>query len=87
MMGLRMITRQAYKAELIGENVLLRLITNDSQIMQGRIVDETKHTLLIKCTQGTLRIFKKSYEITLLKRNLVLLGSDLLRRSEERIKD
>ncbi|MEK6846122.1 MAG: ribonuclease P protein subunit [Nanoarchaeota archaeon] len=85
--------KKSFPHELIGKEILVVNSTNHSQIgMRGKIVDETKSTLIIE-SEGNIGKEKKNK--TLLKKSIVfrlgangpvLEGKDLAQRSEERMK-
>ncbi|MBI2573223.1 ribonuclease P protein subunit [Candidatus Woesearchaeota archaeon] len=75
-----------YKGELIGQNVLIHDLNSGCQ-WQGRIIDETKHTLCVTKLTKSLRVFKKNIELSLVDQKQTLKGVDLIRRPEERMKE
>ena len=75
------------KKGIIGKHVRVCLATNPSLIgMQGMVVDETKHTLLVKTERGTKRVLKELVTLELPKEGIRIKGSLLKGRPEERIK-
>ena len=73
------------KEELIGTHVLISdAKTKDLIGINGTIVDETKNTISIKTTKGIKKILKQTVFLKIGK--VIIDGSFLLGRSEERIK-
>lgn len=75
------------KHELIGLAVVVRRATDPSLVgLQGRVVDETRNTLLVDTARGEKRIPKKGAEFMFGPEESLIQGDDLLFRPEDRIK-
>ncbi len=75
------------KKELIGESVKVLSSKNtcDEGIM-GKIVDETRNTLVVETTEKRKTLLKKNIKLLLLRTNTIVECKTILKRSEERIK-
>jgi ribonuclease P protein subunit POP4 len=75
------------KGELIGREVCLTKLSGGSTI-QGRIIDETKNTVVVKAKNQKKRLIKAIYafEFELDGRKLRVDGKHFQKRPEERIK-
>lgn len=50
---------KAYRQELIGAQVTITKANNQELVgLKGIVIDETKHTLVVKTTAGTKRVIK-----------------------------
>ncbi len=77
------------RAELIGKTVKVHDAKNPSiKDMEGKIVDETKHTLKIQTKNGTKTIMKNQVVLDIKhdKHTIRIQGEKITGRSEERIK-
>lgn len=75
------------KAALIGKRVTVIEARNPSLLgMHGIIIDETKHTLLLKTKQGVKRIGKNRITLELPDDHVRIQGRLLIGRPEERVK-
>ncbi|MCD6381369.1 MAG: ribonuclease P protein subunit [Candidatus Aenigmarchaeota archaeon] len=75
--------------ELIGLECKVVNAKNKSQIgLHGRIVDETKKTIVLETKKGMKRVFKAGsiFHIKLGRLWVEILGDDILARPEDRIK-
>ena len=82
-----MMARTIFPGELIGEHVSVIHSNNKSLIgMVGKVVDETKMTLVIETEKGSKVLLKSSITIKMGRTGKVLEGTRLLKRPEERIK-
>ena len=73
------------KKELIGLDIEIAKAANNSLVgIKGRVIDETKNTLLIKTGKGEKRVIKK--QATFLIKGSEIDGKKLAKRPEERIK-
>ncbi len=75
------------KGELIGRDILLRRLS-DGTITKGKIIDETKNTVIVKQGNTQKRLIKALYafEFELGGRTLSVDGKHFQKRPEERIK-
>jgi ribonuclease P protein subunit POP4 len=75
------------KHELIGLSVVVRSATDPSLVgLQGRVVDETRNTLLVETAKGEKRVPKHGAEFVFGSEGIPVHGDDLLFRPEDRIK-
>ena len=75
------------KHELIGLSVIVRKATDPTLVgLRGRVVDETRNTLLVETAKGEKRVPKKGAEFAFGSEEVPIRGDDLLFRPEERIK-
>ena len=73
------------KGNLIGLKMKVVDADNTSQLqIEGKIVDETRHTLVVYTGKGMRRLAKS--RVKLLVNNQMINGKDLVGRPEERIK-
>lgn len=76
--------------ELIGLYVKVLHHVNENYIgLEGRVIDETKNTLLILTSKGAKRILKKGGKFLFKLSDKVyalINGEDILARPEERVK-
>ncbi len=76
-----------YPHELIGQDVEVVMSLNKSQVgLQGKIVDETKETVVIQKGNTRKRVSKRGTELMLVSSKRKISGEEVLRRSEERLK-
>ena len=74
-----------YAEEIIGKTIKVIKSTNkDNEGLEGKVVDETKNTILVKTKKGEKRLMKNT--ITIMINNQKIKGKQLLKRPEERIK-
>ena len=74
-----------YAEEIIGKTIRVVESKNKSDVgIEGKIIDETKKTVVVKTEKGKKRLFKNN--ITLMINNQKIKGETLLKRPEERIK-
>jgi len=75
------------KHELIGLSVVVREATDPTLVgLRGRVVDETRNTLLVETAKGEKRVPKKGVEFAFGSEGVRVQGDDLLFRPEDRIK-
>jgi ribonuclease P protein subunit POP4 len=75
------------KHELIGLSIVIRRATDPSLVgLRGRVVDETRNTILVETAKGEKRVPKKGAEFAFGSDEVRLEGDDLLFRPEDRIK-
>ena len=80
-------TKSTFPRELIGEDIEVIHSKNQSMLgMKGKIVDETKSTLVLASKGAQKRLLKSSITIRLLRTGRVLAGASIVRRPEERMK-
>ncbi|MCK4589282.1 MAG: ribonuclease P protein subunit [Nanoarchaeota archaeon] len=74
-----------YPEEIIGKTIEVVESKNSSDVgIRGKIIDETKKTILVKTKKGEKRLLKSNITFTINHQNIK--GKNLLKRSEERIK-
>jgi len=76
-----------FPGELLGEEI--EVIHSKSQSMRGmkgRVIDETKATLVLDCKGVRKMVLKNPVTIKVVRTGRVISGASLLRRPEERIK-
>ncbi len=70
---------------LIGENIqIIKAKNRMHEGMEGRVVDETKNSFVIRTTQGDKRVLKEQITFTIIKK--IIQGKYLTKRLEDRIK-
>lgn len=77
------------KGELIGTHIKITNSKNKSLIgLQGKIVDETRNTILLSTNEGDKKIIKDQVEFDFFTENKVMKidGKSIVSRSEDRIK-
>lgn len=80
-------TKSTFPGELIGEEIEVIHSRNRSMLgMRGRIVDETKTTLVLERKEARKVLFKSGITIQLLRTGRVIAGTSIMRRPEERLK-
>ena len=79
---------QVYPYELIGQEIIVVIATNKfDQGFKGKIIDETKSTLLIEDEVGRVRkLLKNTITFKIVQTGQEIKGKTLIRRPEERIK-
>jgi len=76
-----------YPHELIGQDVEVVMSLNKNQVgLRGKIVDETKETIMIQIGNTRKRVFKRGMEFRLVSSKQKISGESVSRRSEERLK-
>ncbi|MFP4423717.1 MAG: ribonuclease P protein component 1 [Candidatus Woesearchaeota archaeon] len=71
--------------DLIGKHLKIKKSQNTSLVgLEGRIIDETKHTLLVETDTGRRRLIK--HQSTFIINKTTIDGSKLTGRPEERLK-
>jgi ribonuclease P protein subunit POP4 len=74
-----------YAQEIIGKTIKIINSKNKSDVdITGKIIDETKKTIVVKTKKGEKRLLKNN--ITIMINHQKIEGKKLLKRSEERIK-
>jgi ribonuclease P protein subunit POP4 len=82
---IKMVNNTVYPSEFIGEEIEVVDSTNKSLIgLCGKVVDETKNTIIIEIQGKKIILLKSSISIKF--RNLLIEGKDIIKRPEERIK-
>ncbi len=82
-----MLIKKSYHQELIGETVEIVSSRNKSYLgIKGKIVDETKMTIKIKCSAGIKTLLKNGLTFKIIKTGLAIVGKDILKRPDERLK-
>ncbi len=82
-----MVIKKAFPDELIGEEIEVLHSQNESNRgIKGKVVDETKFTLVVQ--QGGKRkiLLKNTITFQLVKTGLIIKGNQVAQRPEERIK-
>jgi len=77
------------KGELIGQDIKITKAKNKSLInIEGKIIDETKNTILLSTKKGDKKIIKDQIEFDLFTENKVMKidGKSIVSRPEDRIK-
>ncbi len=75
------------KGELIGKEVRIAGAKNSHNIgIEGKIVDETRDTIVVLCKGKEKRLMKKNVTVIFNKERLKVEGKLLTGRPEERIK-
>jgi RNase P/RNase MRP subunit p29 len=74
--------------ELIGRKVVLEK-KSDGRLIDGKIIDETKNTIIIKINDERKRLVKPLYKFGFIvgDKRIVIDGKLLNKRPEERIKN
>ena len=73
--------------ELIGEEVEVLQSKNESNLgLRGKVIDETRSTLIIKHEGKMKTLLKSNITIRMVKDGKVIPGISLVKRPEERIK-
>lgn len=76
---------KTYPDEIIGKSIKIVESTNpDEAGIEGKVVDETKNTLVLDTKKGEKMLFKNNIKIRI--GNKIIEGKKLLKRPEERIK-
>ena len=82
--------KKTFPDELIGEEAEVVEAKNQSYLgLQGRIVDETKSTFVLETKEKKQHktLLKNSLTLKLKKSGQILVGEQLKKRPEERIKE
>ncbi|MBS3166131.1 ribonuclease P protein subunit [Candidatus Woesearchaeota archaeon] len=76
-----------YPHELIGKTIKVTDSKNKHDLeISGKVVDETKMTLVVDHKGKSKTLLKKNITFVLQGSNEEIIGKDILRRPEERIK-
>jgi len=77
-----------FKGELIGLHIIVTDSKNKTLVgLSGKIIDETRDTIIIKTSKGDKKLIKQSIKFQILdENNLEINGSKIIGRSEDRIK-
>lgn len=79
--------QKTYPHELIGEKVVVVKAKNKNlDGMEGEIVDETRSTVLIKTKNGVKTVLKGSVDLKLQNLGIIIKGTTIKKRPEERLK-
>ncbi len=83
-----MVRKEIFPHELIGEEIEVVDSKNKSNIgIRGKIIDETKETIKVRRDDGNeVVLMKNIITFKLLKTGKVLLGEQVARRPEDRLK-
>ncbi len=74
-----------YAEEIIGKTIKVVESKNKSNVgMEGKVIDETKKTILVKTKKGQKKLLKSN--ITIMINHQKIKGQQLMKRPEERIK-
>lgn len=74
-----------WKKALIGKKVKIQF---HQHLFLGKIIDETRYTVILECEDGkTKRIIKNQCSISLLEEKIKIDGKVLRGRMEERLKN
>lgn len=77
--------KSTHPEEIIGKTIKVVESKNLSNVgMEGKIIDETKKTIVVKTKKGEKRLLKSNIIFTINHKKIK--GKNLLKRSEERIK-
>ncbi len=80
-------TTATFPGELVGEEIEVIHSRNLSMLgIKGRIVNETKATLVLDCKGVRKTVLKNAVTIRVVRTGRAIPGASLLRRPEERIK-
>ena len=83
----KMVKKKPFPYELIGNQIIVVESTNKNNVgMTGRVVDETKFTLVVEEKGLTKRLFKRIIVFKIKKTGQLVDGKDIVRRPEERLK-
>jgi ribonuclease P protein subunit POP4 len=79
--------KKLLKGELIGRQIRLERLS-DGKNLTGKIIDETKNTIILKTGSQEKRLIKALYafEFDVEGKKLRIVGKQFLKRPEERIK-
>ncbi|PIZ52124.1 hypothetical protein COY27_01390 [Candidatus Woesearchaeota archaeon CG_4_10_14_0_2_um_filter_33_13] len=76
-----------YPHELIGEKIVIVASKNPFNLsISGRVVDETKSTIVVEQKDTKKRLFKNNITIKLVRNGQIINGQELAKRPEERLK-
>jgi ribonuclease P protein subunit POP4 len=79
--------KSIYPHELVGKDVLVISSKNKSNFgIEGKIVDETKSTIKIEQNNKIKVLLKSNITIKIKQTGQVLIGKDLVKRPEDRLK-
>ena len=82
-------TKNILKHELIGLEIEVVEANNKTLVgLKGKVVDETRNTLIIKSQKGEKKILKKNLKIQIevSGEKIIITGKKLVGRPEDRIK-
>ena len=78
---------EIFPDELIGEEIEVLHSRNESNLgIKGKVVDETKFTLVVQQGGRKKTLLKNTITFKLVRSGLIIKGSQVAQRSEERIK-
>jgi len=76
-----------YPHELIGKEIEVIESKNKSNLhLKGKVIDETKNTLVIQDGDGTKTLMKENIVFRIIGTDLVIKGETINKRPEERTK-
>ena len=82
-----MMKQTLFSHELIGQHITVVGSTNAAQVgMTGKIVDETKMTLVVGHAQQRKTLLKSNIIFTVGNSHHLIRGKEILKRPEERLK-
>ena len=82
-----MLIKKIFPDELIGEEIEIIHSQNSSNLgIKGKVVDETKLTLVIQQGEKKKTLLKNNLTFKLVRTGLIIKGSQVAQRPEERIK-
>lgn len=74
-----------HSLEIIGKTIKVVESKNKSDVgLEGRVIDETQKTIVVKTKKGEKRLFKNNIILIINKQKIK--GRNLMKRPEERIK-
>ncbi len=75
------------KEILIGKEIKITGSKNTSLVnLQGKIIDETKNTIIIKTNKGEKKLLKNQIKFMIIKEGIEINGKKIQKRLEERLK-
>ena len=78
--------KEKFPYELIGEELEVVDSTNKANLgIKGKIVDETKATLIIEQEKKLKTLLKKNITFKLVRSGQIIKGQEIVKRSEERL--
>ncbi len=82
-----MVRKTIFPHELIGEKIRIVKAANKSNVgKEGKIVDETKETIIIEQNGKTKILLKNEIIFELVGSGKIIAGREIARRPEDRIK-
>lgn len=82
-----MIIKKIFPDELIGEEIeVLHSLNESNRGIKGKVIDETKFTLVIRQGGKKKTLLKNTIAFKLVRTGLIIKGNQVAQRPEERIK-